>query len=74
AAVEHSERIFSDLIRSIQKRRAEVRELIRDQEKRETGQINAHIQKLEQEISNLQKENDKLGQILNTEDHIHFFQ
>ncbi|XP_050982119.1 tripartite motif-containing protein 29 [Labeo rohita] len=74
AAVEHSERIFIELIRSIQKRRAEVRELIRNQEKREIGQINAHIQKLEQEISNLQKENDKLGQILYTEDHIHFFQ
>ncbi|KAF4106110.1 hypothetical protein G5714_013772 [Onychostoma macrolepis] len=74
AAVEHSERIFNELIRSIQKRRTEVRELIRAQEKRETGQINEHIQKLEQEISNLQKENDKLGPILHTEDYIHFFQ
>uniref|UniRef100_A0A8C1N065 Uncharacterized protein n=1 Tax=Cyprinus carpio TaxID=7962 RepID=A0A8C1N065_CYPCA len=74
AAVEHSDRIFNELIRSIQKRRGEVRELIRAQEKKEIGQINEHIQKLEQEISNLQNENDKLGQILHTEDNIHFFQ
>ncbi|XP_073690940.1 tripartite motif-containing protein 29-like [Garra rufa] len=74
AAVEHSERIFRELIRSIQKRRGEVRELIRAQEKREIGQINDHILKLEQEISNLRKENDKLEPILQTEDHINFFQ
>ncbi|XP_042593453.1 tripartite motif-containing protein 29-like isoform X2 [Cyprinus carpio] len=74
AAVEHSDRIFTELISSIQKRRTEVRQLIRAQEKRETGKINEHIQKLEQEISNLEKENDTLKLILHTEDHIHFFQ
>ncbi|XP_016144286.1 tripartite motif-containing protein 29-like [Sinocyclocheilus grahami] len=74
AAVEHSDRIFNELIRSIQKRRGEVRELIRAQEKKEMVQINEHIQKLEQELSNLQNENDKLGPLLHTEDNIHFFQ
>lgn len=74
AAVQHSDRIFNELIRSIQKRRGEVRELIRAQEKKEIGQINEHIQKLEQEISNMKHENDKLEPILHTEDHIHFFQ
>uniref|UniRef100_A0A8C2EEV0 FinTRIM family, member 69 n=1 Tax=Cyprinus carpio TaxID=7962 RepID=A0A8C2EEV0_CYPCA len=74
AAVEHSDRIFTELISSIQKRRTEVRQLIRAQEKRETGKITDHIQKLEQEISNLEKENDTLKLILHTEDHIHFFQ
>ncbi|KAL1263612.1 hypothetical protein QQF64_006351 [Cirrhinus molitorella] len=74
AAVEHSDRIFNELIRSIQKRRGEVRELIRAQEKREIGEINDHIQKLEQEISNLEQENDKLKLVLHAEDHIYFFQ
>ncbi|XP_016389115.1 tripartite motif-containing protein 29-like [Sinocyclocheilus rhinocerous] len=74
AVVEHSDRIFNELIRSIQKRRGEVRELIRAQEKKEIVQINEHIQKLEQELSNLQNENDKLGPLLHTEDNIHFFQ
>ncbi len=74
AAVEHSDRIFNELICSVQKRRTKVRQMIRAQEKREIGQINEHIQKLEQDISNLQKENDKLGPILLTEDYIHFFQ
>ncbi|XP_016330217.1 tripartite motif-containing protein 29-like [Sinocyclocheilus anshuiensis] len=74
AVVEHSDRIFNELIRSIQKRRGEVRKLIRAQEKKEIVQINEHIQKLEQGISNLQNENDKLGPLLHTEDNIHFFQ
>ncbi|XP_059421718.1 tripartite motif-containing protein 29-like [Carassius carassius] len=74
AAVEHSDRIFNELIRSIHKRRGEVRELIRAQEKKEIGQINDHIQKLEQDISNMKHENDELEPILHTEDHIHFFQ
>ncbi|XP_043111982.1 tripartite motif-containing protein 29 [Puntigrus tetrazona] len=74
ASVEHSERIFGELVRSVQKRRAEVRELIRAQEKKEIAQINDHIQQLEREIANLQKENEKLEPILHTEDHIHFFQ
>ncbi|XP_021336575.1 E3 ubiquitin/ISG15 ligase TRIM25 [Danio rerio] len=74
AAVEHSDRIFTELIRSLTKKRTEVRGEIRAQEKRETQQIIGYIQKREQEISNLQKRNDKLGQILCTEDYIHFFQ
>ncbi|KAK2896275.1 hypothetical protein Q8A67_010763 [Cirrhinus molitorella] len=74
AAVEHSDRIFSELIRSLHEKRAEVRELISTKEENEIGQINDHIQKLDQEISNLKRENDKLKLILHTEDHIHFFQ
>ncbi|KAG7455085.1 hypothetical protein MATL_G00252850 [Megalops atlanticus] len=35
AAVEDSERIFTELIRSIERRRSEVKQLIRDQEKAE---------------------------------------
>ncbi|KAL0178802.1 hypothetical protein M9458_027696, partial [Cirrhinus mrigala] len=74
AAVEHSDSIFSELIHSIQERRVEVRELISTKEEEEIVQISDHIQKLEQEISNLERENDKLKLILHTEDHIHFFQ
>ncbi|XP_050982349.1 uncharacterized protein LOC127175360 [Labeo rohita] len=74
AAVEHNDMIFSELIRFIQDRRAEVRELISTKEDEEIVQINDYIQKLEQEISNLERENDKLKLILHTEDHIHFFQ
>ncbi|KAJ8278200.1 hypothetical protein GJAV_G00085000 [Gymnothorax javanicus] len=38
AAVEDSERIFTELIRSIERRRSEVKELIRDQEKADSCQ------------------------------------
>ncbi len=74
AAVEHSDRTFSELISYIQKRRTDVRQTIKAQEKKEIAQISNHKLELDQEISNLEQENDKLKLILHTEDHIHFFQ
>ncbi|XP_051503867.1 E3 ubiquitin/ISG15 ligase TRIM25-like [Myxocyprinus asiaticus] len=74
AALEHSERIFKELIRSIHKKQSEVRVLIRAQEKKEVEQAENHIRSLEQQIGNLKKDNDLLEQVLHTEDHIYFFQ
>ncbi|XP_067241153.1 E3 ubiquitin/ISG15 ligase TRIM25-like isoform X2 [Chanodichthys erythropterus] len=74
AAVEHSDNIFSEIICSIQKRQAEVRENIRAQENKEVRDAENHIQTLEKEICELQEENGKLEQLLETEDHIYFFQ
>lgn len=71
--MQHSERIFDELISSIQKRQAEMREKISAQEK-EVQEVENHIQTLEQEIRTLQKDNDTLEPLLHTEDHIHFFQ
>ncbi|KAK2897075.1 hypothetical protein Q8A67_011563 [Cirrhinus molitorella] len=74
AAVQHSDRTFNELISYFQKRRTEVRQMIRTQEKKAIAQTTGHMLELEQEISNLEQENDKLKLVLNTEDHIHFFQ
>ncbi|ROI80400.1 E3 ubiquitin/ISG15 ligase TRIM25 [Anabarilius grahami] len=74
AAVEHSDKIFSEIICSIQKRQAEVRENIRAQENKEVRDAENHIQTLEKEICELQEENRKLEPLLQTEDHVYFFQ
>ncbi|XP_030634268.1 tripartite motif-containing protein 16-like [Chanos chanos] len=74
AAVEDSERIFTELIRSIERRCREVTELIRDQEKSELSQAEGVLERLEQEISDLRRRDTELEQLSHTEDHIHFLQ
>ncbi|KAJ8246641.1 hypothetical protein GJAV_G00253780 [Gymnothorax javanicus] len=74
AAVEDSERIFTELIRSIERRRSEVKELIRDQERAEVSRIEGLLERLEQEIAELRRRDAELEQLSHTEDHIHFLQ
>uniref|UniRef100_A0A4W4G5A1 Tripartite motif-containing protein 16-like n=1 Tax=Electrophorus electricus TaxID=8005 RepID=A0A4W4G5A1_ELEEL len=74
AAVMDSERIFTELIRSIEKKRCEVRELIRDQEKTELSRAEGLLDQLEQEIADLKRRDTELEQLSHTEDHIHFLQ
>ncbi|XP_061114713.1 tripartite motif-containing protein 16-like isoform X2 [Conger conger] len=74
AAVEDSERIFTELIRSIERRCSEVKELIRDQEKAEVSRAEGLLERLEQEIAELRRREAELEQLSHTEDHIHFLQ
>ncbi|KAG9331561.1 hypothetical protein JZ751_018833, partial [Albula glossodonta] len=74
AAVEDSERIFTELIRSIERRRSEVKELIRDQEKTAVSEAEGLLERLEQEIAELRRRDAELEQLSHTEDHIHFLQ
>ncbi|KAL7838759.1 hypothetical protein AOLI_G00271630 [Acnodon oligacanthus] len=74
SAVEDSERIFTELIRSIEKKRSEVTELIRAQEEAELSGAEELLEKLEQEIADLQRRHTELEQLSHTEDHIHFLQ
>ncbi|KAJ8371514.1 hypothetical protein AAFF_G00307510 [Aldrovandia affinis] len=74
AAVEDSERIFTELIRSLERRRSEVKELIRDQEKAAVSRAERLIEQLEQEIAELRRRDAELEQLSHTEDHIHFLQ
>ncbi|XP_062399488.1 tripartite motif-containing protein 16-like protein [Sardina pilchardus] len=71
-AVEDSERIFTEMIHSIERRRSEVTELIRAQEKAEVSRAEGLLKKLEQEIAELKRRDDELEQLSHTEDHIHF--
>ncbi|XP_061079463.1 tripartite motif-containing protein 16-like [Conger conger] len=74
AAVDDSERIFTEIIRSIERRCSEVKELIRDQEKAEVSRAEGLLERLEQEIAELRRRDTELEQLSHTEDHIHFLQ
>ncbi|MCI4395704.1 hypothetical protein PGIGA_G00195090 [Pangasianodon gigas] len=73
-AVEDSERIFTELISSMEKKRSEVTELIRTQEKTELSRAERLLEQLEQEIADLQRRVTELEQLSHTHDHIHFLQ
>uniref|UniRef100_A0A6Q2XWT0 Tripartite motif-containing protein 16-like n=1 Tax=Esox lucius TaxID=8010 RepID=A0A6Q2XWT0_ESOLU len=73
-AVEDSEKIFTELIRSIERRRSEVKELIRAQEKTQMCQAEGLLEKLKQDIADLRKRSTELEQLKHTEDPIHFLQ
>ncbi|XP_063355700.1 E3 ubiquitin/ISG15 ligase TRIM25-like [Pelmatolapia mariae] len=70
--VEHSEKIFTELIHLIQKRRSDVKQQIRSQQETEVNRVRELQEKLEQEITELKKKDAELKQLSHTEDHIHF--
>ncbi|XP_036437402.1 E3 ubiquitin/ISG15 ligase TRIM25-like isoform X2 [Colossoma macropomum] len=74
AAVEESERIFTELFLSIEQKCSEVRGLIRAQEETEQDRAEGLLEQLEQEIADLQRKHTDLEQLSDTEDHIHFLQ
>uniref|UniRef100_A0A8C2JSE9 Tripartite motif-containing protein 16-like n=1 Tax=Cyprinus carpio TaxID=7962 RepID=A0A8C2JSE9_CYPCA len=74
AAVEDSERIFTELIRSIERRRSEVTQLIRDQEKAAVNRAEGQLEQLEQELEDLRRRDTELEQLSHIDNHIHFLQ
>ncbi|KAI5626114.1 finTRIM family, member 14, partial [Silurus asotus] len=74
AAVDDNEKIFTELIISMKKRRSEVTELIRNQEKADLNQNQHFREQLKQEISDLHRRVSDLEQLSHTPDHIHFLQ
>ncbi|XP_076123374.1 tripartite motif-containing protein 16-like protein [Alosa pseudoharengus] len=71
-AVKDSEKIFTEMIRSIERRHSEVTELIRAQEKAEVSRAEGLLKQLEQEIAELKRRDAELEQLSHTDDHIHF--
>ncbi|XP_052398798.1 tripartite motif-containing protein 16 isoform X7 [Carassius gibelio] len=72
-AVEDSERIFTELIRSIERSRSELIRLIRDQEKTAVSRAEERLERLEQEINDLRRRDAELEQLSHTH-HIQFLQ
>ena len=72
--MEDSDRIFTEMIRSIERRLSEVTELIRDQERAEMSRAEELMEKLEQEIAELKKRDAELEQLSHTDNHICFLQ
>ncbi|XP_062400153.1 tripartite motif-containing protein 16-like protein [Sardina pilchardus] len=71
-AVDNSERIFTEMIRSIERRRSEVTELIRAQEKAEVSWAEGLLKQLEQEIAELKRRDAELEHLSHIDNHIHF--
>ncbi|XP_063051921.1 E3 ubiquitin/ISG15 ligase TRIM25-like [Engraulis encrasicolus] len=71
-AVEESERMFTEMISSIERRRSEVTELIRAQEKAEVSRAEGLLKRLEQEIAELKRTDAEMKQLSLTQDPIHF--
>ncbi|XP_054586864.2 finTRIM family, member 82 isoform X2 [Nothobranchius furzeri] len=73
-AMVESQKMFEDMIRSIERMRSEVTKLIGINEKAAFNQAETLIERLEQEIDELKKKESGLKQLYSTEDHIHFLQ
>ncbi|XP_053503440.1 tripartite motif-containing protein 16-like [Ictalurus furcatus] len=73
-AVDESEKIFTEMISSMEKKRSEVKGLIRAQEKAELSRAERLLKQLEQEIADLKRRVTELEQLSHTHDHIHFLQ
>nr|XP_020480763.1 tripartite motif-containing protein 16-like protein [Monopterus albus] len=71
-AVEHSEKIFTELIRLLEKRRSDVKQQIRSQQETEVSRVKELQQKLEQEITELKRKDAGLEQLSHTEDPTQF--
>ncbi|KAM9393103.1 tripartite motif-containing protein 16-like [Pholidichthys leucotaenia] len=68
--VEDSEKMFTELIRLIQKRSSDVKQQVRSQQETEVSRVLDLQEKLEQEIAELKRKDGELERLSHTEDHI----
>ncbi|XP_034463338.1 LOW QUALITY PROTEIN: tripartite motif-containing protein 16-like, partial [Hippoglossus hippoglossus] len=71
-AVEDSEKIFTELIRLLEKRSSDVKQQIRSQQETEVSRVRELQERLEQEITELKRKDHELKQLSDTEDHNQF--
>ncbi|XP_060950273.1 tripartite motif-containing protein 16-like [Limanda limanda] len=68
-AVEDSEEIFTEMIRLLEKRSSDVEQQIRSQQETEVSRVRELQERLEQEITELKRQDHELKQLSDTEDH-----
>ncbi|XP_063741601.1 LOW QUALITY PROTEIN: tripartite motif-containing protein 16-like [Eleginops maclovinus] len=71
-AVEDSEKMFTELIRLMQKRSSDVKQQVRSQQKREVSRVKELQEELEQETAELKRRDAELKLLAHTEDHNQF--
>ncbi|XP_053175344.1 tripartite motif-containing protein 16-like [Scomber japonicus] len=71
-SVEDSEKIFTQLIRLLQKRSSDVKQQIRSQQETGVSGVKELQEKLQQEITELKRKDAELKQLSHTEDHNQF--
>ncbi|XP_039662943.1 tripartite motif-containing protein 16-like [Perca fluviatilis] len=67
-AVEDSEKIFTELIRLLEKTSSDVKQQVRSQQKSEVSRVKELQEKLEQEITELKRKDAELKKLSHTED------
>lgn len=72
--LEENERIFAELLLSIERKYNEVKEMIRSHEKTTVTRGEILLDRLEEEITLLKKRHNDLEKLSHTDDHIHFLQ
>ncbi|XP_059191337.1 tripartite motif-containing protein 16-like [Centropristis striata] len=70
--VEDGEKVFTELIRLLEKRSSEVKQQVRSQQETEVSRVKELEEKLQQEIRELQRKDAELKNLSNTEDHNQF--
>ncbi|XP_065809675.1 tripartite motif-containing protein 16-like [Labrus bergylta] len=70
--VGNSEKIFTELIRLMEKRRSDVKQQVRSQQQTEVSRVRELQEKLEQEITELKRKDAELEKLSRTEDHNQF--
>ncbi|XP_074505974.1 tripartite motif-containing protein 16-like [Sebastes fasciatus] len=71
-AVEDSEKIFTELIRLMEKRSCDVKQQVRSQQETEVSRVKELQEKLEQEITELKRRDAEMKLLSHTEDHNQF--
>ncbi|XP_065809679.1 tripartite motif-containing protein 16-like [Labrus bergylta] len=70
--VGNSEKIFTELIRLMEKRRSDVKQQVRSQQQTEVSRVRELQEKLEQEITELKRKDAELEKLSHTEDNNQF--
>ncbi|XP_060899608.1 tripartite motif-containing protein 16-like [Labrus mixtus] len=68
----HSEKIITELIRLMEKRRSDVKQQVRSQQQTEVSRVRELQEKLEQEITELKRKDAKMKKLSQTQDHNQF--
>ncbi|XP_075954559.1 E3 ubiquitin/ISG15 ligase TRIM25-like isoform X2 [Anarhichas minor] len=71
-AVEDNEKIFTELIRLMEERSSDVKQQVRSQQRTEVSRVKELQEKLEQEITELKRNDAELKKLSHTEDHNQF--
>ncbi|XP_054483444.1 tripartite motif-containing protein 16-like [Anoplopoma fimbria] len=71
-AVKDSEKIFTELIRLMEKRSSDVKQQVRSQQRTEVSRVKELQEKMEQEITELKRNDAELQKLSHTEDHNQF--
>ncbi|XP_060901098.1 tripartite motif-containing protein 16-like isoform X1 [Labrus mixtus] len=70
--VGNSEKIFTEMIRLMEKRRSDVKQQVRSQQQTEVSRVRELQEKLEQEITELKRRDAELEKLSHTQDHNQF--